>query len=246
MASLPVEEWRPVIGIPGYCVSNLGRVLSLPKEWIVHGAPHRRGQKILKPRLVSKRYCSVLLARKGESPKGMLVHRLVCEAWHGERNGRQTNHKNGIKTDNRAENLEWVTPTQNVLHAYGNNLKLSIKGSNHGGSIISESDAMDIYNSDLSGVDIAKRYKISQSSVSAIRMGRLWRHVNPPRAVSDSRHCPAERNKGSDHGMSKLSENDVRLILIDKRPNTQIAKSFSVTPSTISCIKKRRAWRHVL
>jgi hypothetical protein len=45
------------------------------------------------------------------------VHRLVCEAFHGEAAGRQTNHLNGVKTDNRAVNLEWCTGSENVRHA---------------------------------------------------------------------------------------------------------------------------------
>ena len=47
------------------------------------------------------------------------IHRLVLDAFVGEKlKGMQCNHKNGIKTDNKLENLEWVTPSQNRKHAY--------------------------------------------------------------------------------------------------------------------------------
>lgn len=48
----------------------------------------------------------------------LLVHRLVCEAFHGAPPfiGAQVNHKNGVKSDNRADNLEWVTASENQRH----------------------------------------------------------------------------------------------------------------------------------
>lgn len=51
-----------------------------------------------------------------------LVHRLVAWAFYGPDNGRMVNHKNGIKTDNRPENLEYVTGQQNMIHAYATGL----------------------------------------------------------------------------------------------------------------------------
>ena len=55
--------------------------------------------------------------------KLLLVHRMVASAFHGQPKGLEVNHKNGIKDDNRPENLEWVTRSENHLHAYRNGLK---------------------------------------------------------------------------------------------------------------------------
>ena len=70
-------------------------------------------------------YCATQIDGKRE-----LVHRLVALTFIGipsNYDELQVNHKNGIKNDNRAENLEWCTNSENVLHAYRNNL-ISKKG----------------------------------------------------------------------------------------------------------------------
>jgi hypothetical protein len=110
---LPREQWRSC-ETPGYEVSNQGRVKSLAKI-VPNGAGGKPMQeRILKP-WKSNGYLYVGLGRNVKET----VHRLVAKAFlEPDERRAHVNHKNGLRNDNRAQNLEWVTPSENHIHAY--------------------------------------------------------------------------------------------------------------------------------
>jgi hypothetical protein len=114
------EIWRNVKEHMGtYQVSNFGRVRSLDKILKNKNGYRKRKGKLLKPVLYHG-YEKVCLIRKLT-----FVHRIVANSFLIKPMGENivVNHKNGIKTDNRIENLEWCTQSENVKHSYRNGLQ---------------------------------------------------------------------------------------------------------------------------
>lgn len=106
------EEWRPVVGFEvWYEVSNLGRV-----RRIVASRRSFAG-RCLTPGTITGGYLSVTLC-VDTTRTHKTIHRLVAEAFlPGRRAGEEVNHKNFDPSDNRAENLEWVSHAKNMRHS---------------------------------------------------------------------------------------------------------------------------------
>jgi len=102
------EVWKPIQGFPDYKISNTGRVLSL--KWSVKG-------KILQLYQFPTGHKAVTLSQNG-APRREYVHRLVAFAFIGPPPSPEhvVNHINCDPSDNRVENLEWVTSTENLIH----------------------------------------------------------------------------------------------------------------------------------
>lgn len=107
------EVWKPVVGFQGkYEVSSIGRVRSL----IQQPSKHR---EFMRTRTCKDGRLLVVIYGPPCKQHTRSVHRLVAEAFIGPRPvGKQVNHKNGDFLDNRAENLEYVTHLENVLHSW--------------------------------------------------------------------------------------------------------------------------------
>lgn len=165
-AEIEGEEWRD-IALPkgeGYKVSNFGRVLSYKS-----GAP-----KLLNPVLKSKGYMSVVLYNDGSS-RIYLVHVLVASAFiPNPKNKPFVNHKNGVKTDNRLENLEWVTCRENLWHAHRMGLYKSLVGTKNRNSQLTADEVRYIRANYKKGDKefgleaLAKKFRVSESTIRRV------------------------------------------------------------------------------
>jgi hypothetical protein len=106
-----------------YQVSNLGNIKSLPKKHnLRNGHYYIQKEQILKPIKDNKGYFHIDLVKKRKHFK-KLIHRLVAETFiNNPRHYEQVNHKDGCKTNNCVENLEWCSCKDNIQHAWENGL----------------------------------------------------------------------------------------------------------------------------
>ena len=105
-----MEEWREVNGHHDYLVSSDGRIMSLKK-----GIKHE-----LKPGLSGRGYLTVSLDNGHTKP----IHRLVAKAFIPNPDTKPAvNHIDGNKQNNRVDNLEWCTKSENERHAYRTGMK---------------------------------------------------------------------------------------------------------------------------
>ena len=113
-----MEEWKDVIGYENlYQVSNLGNVKSLDRIVDTERGPKLYKGVILKKCKLKIGYMSVGLSKECHI-KTKYVHRLLMEAFYGlDTDKACVNHINGDRSDNRIDNLEWVSYLENTIHA---------------------------------------------------------------------------------------------------------------------------------
>jgi hypothetical protein len=161
-----MEIWSKIRDYPNYEISNIGRVKSI----------NYSKERILKLQNMNG-YDRVGLSINGVTTL-FLVHRLVALAFIDNVNNHSfINHINGIKNDNRVENLEWCTSTENLNHALVNNLRIMPNGEKHHNSKLTETQVLEIRKSNLLQKELTKLYNVKQPLISAIINGKKWKHI---------------------------------------------------------------------
>ena len=179
MAEKNTEIWKTIEGFPNYEVSNMGNVRSLAHRDKLNRV---QGGRPIKPQFDGKgHYLHVGLHVNGVA-KTVNVHRLVARAFIPNPCGyAEVNHKDENKTNNAASNLEWCTHEYN--NTYGSKID---KGRGENNSICKATEKTVLFilknhvycGGTMRNKDLAKKFNLSPTHVSAIAHGRRRNHAS--------------------------------------------------------------------
>lgn len=240
------EEWRDVVGWPGYQVSSEGRVRSVDR---IDALGRRRCGRVLKQypcqsaaqraRWAGKGHLAVTLCRDGRR-RIVTVHTLVAEAFLGPcPKGHECRHLNGECTDNRVNNITWGTALENHLDSLEHGTHA--RGEAHGRAKLTAEQVAFVHELARAGesqVATGRRVGVSQQQVSYILAGENWRHLHPdPRVRTCSTLLRRLWTRGLTGEQRAALEAEDRLALEDAAADALDALEEQVAEATRATVR---------
>jgi len=170
------EIWKDITGWEGYYkASSFGRIKSLKR--IIGNTPIKECVLSATPR--KDKYIRISLYKETVE-RTMYAHRLVCMAFHENKFKKpNVNHKDGDKSNNCSDNLEWATRKENAEHAK-NVLGVQVMGTKHYMSKFTDADVLAIKSMRERGIklkEISKIYNVHLSTIGKIVTGVNWKQI---------------------------------------------------------------------
>ena len=167
-------ECRKIPGHPLYYAGDDGSLWTRRRPHYGTGTARK-----MAPAVTKDGYLRTSISEGGKA-KPILAHRLIALAFLGPcPDGYTVNHKNGIKTDNRPDNLEYVTLSDNVRHAHANNMMP--RGMQRSRAKLDDDKVRDIrrrYAEGSAGMrPLAREYGVHSSVINCVVQRRTWKHV---------------------------------------------------------------------
>ncbi|HUY05060.1 MAG TPA: NUMOD4 domain-containing protein [Rhodocyclaceae bacterium] len=178
------EYWIALPGLPGYEVSNMGRVRSLDRVRLFVGrwgpTSRRHRGRILKLKPKPNGSGAIYWCFYADGGAWPQVNRSVCLAFHGDPLSarHEAAHLDGDTGNNRPENLKWATPAENASHKIAHGT-ITV-GSKNGAAKISEEQAAQIlerYGRGEPSANLAALFGVSESLIRGVARGAIWKHV---------------------------------------------------------------------
>lgn len=175
-----IEEWFDIPNFEGiYQVTRSGKIKKIGKKSKYKDLIYP--DKMMKHNTHTNKYKYITFMVDGVK-KYYSIHRLLASIFIANpENKPQVNHINGIKDDNRLENLEWVTLSGNMQHAAKNGLLKPKRGESNYGARLCEDDVRSIRRmSDVHGIPIthiAKMYDMGSTIIWMIVKRRKWASI---------------------------------------------------------------------
>lgn len=184
--SSEAEIWKPIEGFEGvYEISSLLRIRSLPKTEVYCG---RKRGNIITTKISIGGYVRVSLRLPRKKNKMYLLHRLFATAFIPNLENKPfINHKNSIRHDNRIENLEWCTHSENNKHAHDTGRQKVYTGEHHHQSKLTKSQVDAVRSKYSYGkytiTMLSNEFGMSRYAIQAILSNKTWKdeHYTPKR-----------------------------------------------------------------
>lgn len=226
-----IEIWKTVKGFDRYEVSSRGSVRNIQTG------------KLLKPLKTKQGYNRVALC-DGEKQQRLFIHRLVATAFIEPVPGKDfVLHWDADKTNNCVSNLRWGDCKDNGADSVRQGVMR--RGEECHATKLTSDDVAEIRA--LAGTvpksKIAKKFGVNRTTVARIIRREGWNHIAP----KEGEEIVKGALRGSQHGLAKLTDEQVReIITLDGSiTDKEIARRFGVSSATVSLICRGKHWEHV-